>query len=84
MLGVGAERDVRLGRCARRAPVQSVGDDVPRGRRGCDPDQRDQVELAGHGVHLADAVEGGDVLGDLRDRATSALTKTIAVTMRPR
>ena len=31
------------------------------------PDQRDQVDLAGDGVDLAHAVEGGDRLGDLGD-----------------
>ncbi len=31
------------------------------------PDHRDQVDLAGDGVDLADAVEGRDLLGDLGD-----------------
>ena len=31
------------------------------------PDQRDQVDLAGHGVDLADALERGDRLGHLGD-----------------
>ena len=32
-----------------------------------DPDQHDQVDLAGHGVDLAHPVEGGDPLGHLGD-----------------
>ena len=32
-----------------------------------DPDHRDQVDLPGDGVDLADAVEVGDLLGDLGD-----------------
>ena len=32
-----------------------------------DPHEGDQVDLAGHGVDLADAVQGGDRLADLGD-----------------
>ena len=47
--------------------VEPVGDDIGHVVVVADPDQRDQVDLAGHGVDLADALEVGDRLGHLGD-----------------
>ena len=47
--------------------VEPVGDDGGDVVVVADPDQRDQVDLAGHGVDLADAVERRDLLGHLGD-----------------
>src|SRR3954470_11792261 len=64
---VGAERDVGLGGQDPGHLVEPVGHDVRDVLVGLDPDQHDEVDLAGDGVDLADAVELGDRLADLRD-----------------
>jgi hypothetical protein len=58
---------VGLGRGDPGHLVQPVGDDVGHVVVVTHPHQRDQVDLAGHGVDLADALEIGDRLGHLGD-----------------
>src|SRR5688500_15982173 len=65
--GVGAERDVGLGRSDAWHLVEPVGDDRGDVLVVADPDQRDQVDLTRHRVDLADALDRGDGLCDLRD-----------------
>src|SRR5699024_6991343 len=64
--GVGPERDVGLGVDDSVHRVEVLGD---RGRDLLvvpDPDDRDQVDVTRDRVHLADALDGGDLLGDGR------------------
>ena len=83
VLGVGAEGDVRLGLGHALDLVEPVGDDRGDVLVLADPHERDEVDLPGHRVDLADPVEGGDGLATSGMRATSAFTKTMAVIMGP-
>src|SRR5690606_30451790 len=47
--------------------VEAAGDDVVEFLVAPDPDHRHEVVFTGDGVDLADAVQGGDRLGDLVD-----------------
>ena len=65
--GVGAERDVGLGVEHARHLVDPAGDHLGDLLELADPHDRDQVDVAGDRVDLADAVEIGDRRGDLGD-----------------
>src|SRR3954447_14289619 len=65
--GVGTEGDVGLGGGDAGDLVELVGDHVRDVVVVAHPHQRDQVDLTGHGVDLAHAVEVGDRLGHLGD-----------------
>jgi hypothetical protein len=65
VLRVRAERDVRLGRDDARNLVEVFGHEVRDVVVVTHAEQGDQVDLPRHGVDLADAVDGGDVAGDL-------------------
>ena len=67
MAGVGAERDVRLGGGDSRHLVEPAGDHVRQLVVLADPDDRNQVVIAGDRVDLADRRDLRDDLGDLRD-----------------
>ena len=54
-------------------PATPPGMTLARSSWSCDPDDRDQIELAGDGVDLADAVEVGDRLRGLGDLVDLAL-----------
>ena len=64
---VRAEGDVGLGADHAGHPVDLLGDDGGEVVVVGDPDHRDQVERAGDGVHLADALDRRHLLGDLRN-----------------
>ena len=66
--GVGAEGDVRLGLEHAGHLVDPAGDDLGDLLELPHPHDGDQVDLAGGGVDLADAVEIGDGRRDLGDR----------------
>src|SRR3954454_9368372 len=73
--GVGPEGDVGLGGGHAGDLVEKVGHHVRDVVVVAHPDQRDQVDLAGDGVDLADALEVGDRLGDLGDPGDVGLHK---------
>ena len=71
-------------RCASRCAdagdlVDPAGDDVGERLVLAHPHHRDQVDLAGDRVDLADPVQGGDGLGDLRDGESASMMSTMAV-----
>src|SRR5262245_15991326 len=73
VLRVGTERDVRLGRLDAGHLVEPVGDHARDVVVLVHPHHDDQVDVAGHGVDLADTVETGDLLGDLGDAGNVGL-----------
>src|SRR3712207_4557430 len=66
--GVGPEGDVRVGLEHARHLVDPAGHDVGDLLELAYPHDRDEVDVAGGGVDLADALEVRDRLGHLRDR----------------
>src|SRR5690606_1213416 len=73
VLGVRAERDVRVRALDAGNLADPAGDDLGQVLVLPDPDHRDQVVGAGDGEDLADAVQRGDPLRDLGDPVHAGL-----------
>src|SRR5690606_29006144 len=73
VLGVRAERDVRVRALDAGDLADPAGDDLGQVLVLPDPDHRDQVVGAGDGEDLADAVQRGDPLRDLGDPVHAGL-----------